>query len=365
MKIAVDAREFSTSTGRYIRKLLEYLEKVDENSEHNYVIMLKSEDYNKYQPKAKNFSKVKADFKEFTFVEQVSFLRFCRNLKVDLIHFAMVQQPVLYKGATVTTMQDLTTLRFLNPVKNPAVMKFKQKIYAWVNKQVAKKSNQIIVPTNFVKQDIIDFTHADSKKITVTYESADKIIEEPEPIRQLVNKDFIMYVGQPFSHKNLRRLIDAFVILQKSQPSLHLVLAGKLNEVYKIHVRYVKKIGLKNVVFTDFVSEGQLRWLYENCQAYIFPSLSEGFGLPGLEAMAHGAPVVSSNATCLPEVYGEAAYYFDPLSIEDMAEKINDVLGSTQLRESLIKKGSVQVQKYSWAKMAKQTLAVYAKALKH
>jgi len=111
------------------------------------------------------------------------------------------------------------------------------------------------------------------------------------------------------------------------------------------------------------VSEGQLRWLYENTAAYIFPSLSEGFGLPGLEAMAHGAPVVSSNATCLPEIYGNAAHYFDPLDINDIANKTNDVLTNSDLRNELIKKGKTQAAKYSWQQMAKQTLEVYKKAL--
>jgi glycosyltransferase involved in cell wall biosynthesis len=111
------------------------------------------------------------------------------------------------------------------------------------------------------------------------------------------------------------------------------------------------------------VSEGQLRWLYENCAAYVFPSLSEGFGLPGLEAMVHGAPVVSSNATCLPEVYGEAAHYFDPLDVDDIASKIGETLDNEALRSNLIKKGKEQAAKYSWRRTAEQTLEVYEKAL--
>jgi glycosyltransferase involved in cell wall biosynthesis len=111
------------------------------------------------------------------------------------------------------------------------------------------------------------------------------------------------------------------------------------------------------------VSEGELRWLYEHCAAYVFPSLSEGFGLPGLEAMVHGAPVVSSNATCLPEVYGDAAHYFDPLNVDDIARKITEVLDNQALRNNLIARGHAQAATYSWRRMAEQTLAVYEACL--
>jgi glycosyltransferase involved in cell wall biosynthesis len=120
-----------------------------------------------------------------------------------------------------------------------------------------------------------------------------------------------------------------------------------------------------SIVFTDRVSEGELKWLYMNTQAYVFPSLSEGFGLPPLEAMIHGAPVVSSNATCLPEINGQAAHYFNPKSTYDMATKIGDVLSSAGLRGNLIQKGRTQASKYSWQTMAKQTLGIYNQVQKH
>jgi glycosyltransferase involved in cell wall biosynthesis len=103
--------------------------------------------------------------------------------------------------------------------------------------------------------------------------------------------------------------------------------------------------------------------MYEHTAAYVFPSLSEGFGLPGLEAMAHGAPVASSNATCLPEIYGEAAHYFNPTDAGDMAVKIAAVVNNPDLRAELIKNGRKQAAKYSWAKMAAETLEIYEQAL--
>lgn len=362
MKIVIDAREYSTSTGRYIRKLIEYLEELD--STHKFVILLRSQDFESYQPKNPRFSKLKADFKEFTFAEQIGFNTFLRQLKPDLVHFGMVQQPVLYNRLKVTTMHDLTTVRFRNPAKNAVVFTIKQWVYNWVNKKVARDSAAILTPSQFVKQDVAAFTKVDLAKITVTNESADKIKVAPESIVELRDQPFIMYIGNPHAHKNLKRLIDAFAQLKKTRPALKLVLAGKKSALYESYLRYSTKCGIEGVVLTGFVSEGQLRWLYEHCSAYVFPSLSEGFGLPGLEAMAHGAPVVSSNATCLPEIYEEAACYFDPLSGKDMANSIEKVISNEKLRQKLIKNGYALLEQYSWKKMATETLAVYEDILR-
>jgi glycosyltransferase involved in cell wall biosynthesis len=173
-----------------------------------------------------------------------------------------------------------------------------------------------------------------------------------------------MYVGRPLPHKNLDRLVDAFGLLQKDRPELYLALAGKKDELYTRTAKRAEAKGINNIIFTDFISEGQLRWMYENCAAYTFPSLSEGFGLPALEALQHGAPLVSTNATCSPEIYGDAASYFNPLDVQDMAAKIAEVLDDPVLREDLVDKGHAQTAKYSWKRMAEQTLAVYNKALK-
>ncbi len=362
MKIVIDAREYPTSTGRYIRKLLEYLEVVDANSDRQYVVLIKSIDFDAYQPKAKNFTKVKADFKEFTFAEQFPFLRQIRNLKADLVHFALVQQPVLYFGKTVTTLQDFTTLRFNNPSKNIVVFKFKQFVYLLVNIWASVKSKQLITPTEFVKNDAARLLKSNPRKITVTLESADQITAQPEEFAPLKNKQFLMYVGRSLPHKNLERLMDAFNILKKTHPDLKLVLVGKKDTLMERHIAYAQSQSIPDVMATGYVTEGQLRWLYENTACYCFPSLSEGFGLPSLEAMIHGSPVASSNATCLPEVNADAAHYFDPLDINDMAAKINDILTNKDLRDSLIQKGYKQAKKYSWKRMAEQTLAVYKKA---
>lgn len=359
--IAIDARELRTSTGRYVERLVHYLQHIDD--QHDYIILLKPQDMDSWQPSNPRFRKVACPHKEFTFDEQIGFKKQLDILKPDLVHFTQVQQPVWYTGNVVTTMQDLTTVRFKNPSKNTVVFTIKQQVYKWVNKKVSRKSTALITPTEFVKNDIATFANIPPQKITVTLEAADVISDPAEVVKGLEKAQFIMYVGRPTPHKNLERFIEAFVQLRLSHPNLRLVLVGRKDANYERIEASVKQRGISGVVFTDYVSEGQLRWLYEHCTAYIFPSLSEGFGLPGLEAMLHDAPVVSSNATCLPEVYGDAAHYFDPLDTQSMADAINEVMTDKNLRDNLIQKGREQVKKYSWQRMAEQTLAVYKQAL--
>ncbi len=355
--IVIDAREYATSTGRYVSRLLQYLDGLDEVN--RYTVLLKPQDIDKFNPQSANFTKLACPYKEFTFQEQLGLLRQITRLHPDLVHFAKDHQPVLYRGTKVTTMHDLTTMRFTNPDKQALVFRFKQAVYKWVVKRVAHSSQRIITPTEFVKQDVINYTHVSPLKITVTLEAADAITDTPVPFKQLEGKQFIMYVGRPTPHKNLPRLIAAFRELRGHYPHLQLVLAGKLDKNYQHIKQQVESEQIANIIFTDFVTEGQLRWLYEHCAAYVFPSLSEGFGLPGLEAMMHGAPVVSSNATCLPEVHGDAAHYFDPTDTQSMTDAINEVLSDTALRQRLIDAGHQRAARFSWHRMAEQTLAIY------
>jgi glycosyltransferase involved in cell wall biosynthesis len=360
-KIVIDGREWNTSTGRYVSSLVRCLEKIDVANQ--YDILLKPGDVDGWQPANANFHKATCAYKEFTFAEQLGFKRQLDKSRADLVHFPITQQPIRYRGKVVTTINDLTTVRFNNPSKNRLVFWVKQRVYAWVTRRVASKSAALITYSQFVKDDIVKYARISPEKVSVIPLAADLIKDRPEPLPALIDKKFIVYVGRPTPHKNLERLIEAFIKLKASHPEIILVLAGKKDANYRRIESEVRQRTIKNVVFTDFVTEGRLRWLYENCSAYVFPSLSEGFGLPGLEAMVHGAPVVSSNATCLPEVYGDAARYFDPTDIQAMSDAINEVLSDKDLRLSLIKKGHDRAAQYSWRRAAEQTLAVYNRVL--
>jgi glycosyltransferase involved in cell wall biosynthesis len=368
--IIIDARELRTSSGRYVERLLHYLQQIE--SEHTFTVLLKPGDMAGWSPSNPRFVKVACPHKEFTFDEQIGYLNQLNKIRTEygdagqtLVHFAFPQQPVLYKGKSVTTIHDLTTMRFVNPDKQHLVFKLKQQVYQYVVRRAVHKAKAVIAISQFTRDDLLDFAHIDPAKVTVTLEAADVINTPASPLKDLQKKQFIMYVGRPTPHKNLERLIEAFALLRAQHPELVLVLAGKKDANYQRIEAATPERLRPYLHFTDFVSEGQLRWLYENCAAYAFPSLSEGFGLPGLEAMMHGAPVVSSNASCLPEIYGEAAHYFDPLDVPAMADAINEVLTDETLRKTLIANGHKQAAKYSWQRMAEQTLAVYNKALRN
>lgn len=362
-KIVIDVRELRTSTGRYMERLVHYLQKVD--TENKYVILLKPKDFDGWKPTNPNFTKVKTPYKEFTFGEQIGLKKQIKKLQADLVHFPMTQQPILYRGKVVTSILDTTTIRYKNPSKNSVVFWVKQQVYKFVTVWVARKSKQVITISNYVKKDVAKYCKIKTTKINTTYLAADTIRDLPVPVPELRNKQFIFYVGRPMPHKNLDGLMKAFEILKKDHPDLILVLGGKKDALYAEHEKTAKKMGLSDsVIFTGFISEGQLKWLYQNCRAYVFPSFSEGFGLPGLEAMIHRAPVAASEATCLPEVYGDAAQYFNPHDAFDMARTIDRILTDTRLRSEMIIAGRKRASEFSWQRCAEETLEVYKKALK-
>ncbi len=173
---------------------------------------------------------------------------------------------------------------------------------------------------------------------------------------------FFLYVGNAYPHKNLERLLEAWKKLQAPSSNNKLILVGGEDYFYKQLKEKVKQMGLADsVVFYGPASRGELNNLYKNTVALVFPSLMEGFGLPGLEAMANGCPVICSDIPVFREIYGEAALYFDPSDIIDMSDKIN-IAYKTEGREALKSQGFEQVKKYSWQKLAQQTLQVYENA---
>ncbi len=361
--IVIDARIRRSTTGRYVDRLLEHLQTM--HSDYRFTVLVSPDDT--WQPFAKNFRRVDCKYPQFSLnpLHQIGFPRFLNKLKADIVHFPLNNQPVLYFGKTVVSTLDLTMLYFTRAGKTPLpIFWVKMAAFRFLFWYSNKKSVAVITISDYVKNALTKKYPFVGRKITRTYNASEPPLPVPAVKPHNINEPFIFYVGTAFPHKNLENLIKAFEILNTSQPELNLVLVGKKEQYYE---RLEKLAGSSparsSITFTGFIPDEELKWLYEHAETYVFPSLSEGFGLPGLEAMVHGCPVVSSNATCLPEVYGDAAHYFDPNNIEDMAAKIKEVLDTPTLREELIKKGHLQTQKYSWHHMAEQTLEIYTQAL--
>lgn len=358
--IAIDARVINSGTGTYVSKLLKYLQEIDHDN--RYTVLLREKDKDYWKPSADNFTTMVAEFDNYSFAEQIGYKKFLDELSPDLVHFCMPQQPVMYRGKSVTTMHDLTLLKTYNSDKNWLVFHLKQLVGRWVFKRIAKTSDHIIAISNNTKREYQEFSGIPDDKISVIYEAGEVYPGELEPV-DLPFEKFIIYVGQQPDYKNVRRLGEAHQKLLEKYPDLGLVLVGRMNPDTESNKQYFEKLGYKNIHFTGFIPDSQRDWLFTKARAYVFPSLMEGFGLPPLEAMAYGTPVVSSNASCMPEILGDAPVYFDPLNVDDMADKINRVMADDSLRQSMRDKGFAQVQKYSWARMAEETLEIYKRVL--
>lgn len=362
--IVIDARIRRSTTGRYIDRLVEHLQAID--SYHRYSILVQPDD--PWKPKAKNFHAVPCKYPQFSFnpLDEIGFAAQLYKLNPDLVHFAMTQHPLLYFGNIVVTSHDTTMYKYVRRGSTPMPLyKFKMASYAFLVWFSHRKAQKIIVPTKTVEKEFIERQPFTAKKMVVTYESSEPAFADKAQQPKGVHGDFILYVGTAFPHKNLAGVIKGFEELRKKKPNLKLVLTGKREEKHMVELMEwaAKRPSYEHIIRPGFVTDAELKWLFEHCQAYVFASFSEGFGLPPLEAMAHGAPVASSFASVMPEVYGDAAHYFDPHSPKDFAEKVAEVIDDKKLRKQLIANGYEQLKKYSWRTMAEETLTVYKDVL--
>lgn len=360
MHIVIDARNRRSSTGRYTDRLITHLSEID--TENTYTILVQPNDDWKFTNP--NFKTAACKFQQFSFnpIDQIAFALQIYRLRPDLVHFTMTQQPLLYFGNIVTTTHDLTMLRHMRPSRFPAwIHKIGMSLYRLLFWWSHKKSKRIIVPTDFVAEDLANYQPFTKSKIVRTYESAEPPVAGPAEKLGNIKQPFIFHVGQPLPHKNIDRLIQAFEKIKASHGELKLILPGKIQGAFKddLNEWIAKSPAKDSIIVPGFISDHQLKWLYENAECYVLPSLSEGFGLPGLEAMAHDCPVVSSDATCLPEVYQDAAVYFDPTDIDDMSQNILSVMEDKKRAKELVVKGRKVISQYSWRKMAEETLDVY------
>ena len=367
MKIAIDGRWVKqTGIGRYVEETTRGISRLDKENKYSFLLR----DKNSYTLAAKNFKFITADYRQFTAGEQFGLLKIINAIKPDLVHFPNFAFPILYRGRFVITIHDLTLFHFktINSSKNPRVVyeikHLAMRLTFWLG---IRRAQTILVPTEYVKQAILQKYKVKSSKIVVTHEAAEPALKQSrvDLAKLNITKPYILYVGNVYPHKNIERLIlSVGKLTQELSEDVQLVMVGK-RDVFSSRVEQeVESAKLQDrIIFTGFVSDEELAGLYCSAELFVFPSLSEGFGLPGLEAMTYGLPVASSNATCLPEVYGDAAEYFDPTSIDNMAEVIAKLLKDKKRRTELTKKGYEQVKKFSWEDTARKTLEVYKKAL--
>jgi glycosyltransferase involved in cell wall biosynthesis len=362
--IVIDARIRRASTGRPVARLLEHLQVID--NDHRYTILLEPDD--PWEPTNKNFTTVKTRFRLFSFnpLNQIFFSWQLYKLKADLVHFTITpQQPLLYFGKQTTFTHDLTMLKFVRAGRLPVWLhRLRMRGYRLLLWSAHQRAKHVIVPTQYVADAVNKYHLFTNRKTTVALESSEPPLPGKATEPENAPKDFIIYTGVAFPHKNLERLITAFGVVKEQHADLQLVLIGKREYYSKNLEKWAKdQLYFDDIIFTGFIPDEELKWYYENARAYVFASLAEGFGLPGLEAMVHGCPVVSSNATCLPEVHGDAAEYFNPEDVADMARAIDKVISSESLRKKLIEKGHENTKRFSWRRFATQHLTLFKEML--
>lgn len=283
----------------------------------------------------------------------------------DLFHGTNYDVPLWSRRPTVVTIHDLSKL--LIPTAHVPPLKW---IGRWRPPLMAKVASKIITPSNSVKTQVCEGLGIDPEKVVVTPEAPRPVFkrnQDPELLKRLsLDRDFILFVGTIEPRKNLHNLVEAYHrLLRSTSLSPRLVIAGGKGWLMDNFPSFIKEKGLEDrICLTGYLNDEDLRSLYSSCAVFIYPSLYEGFGLPPLEAMACGAPVITSRDPALMETVGSAARLVDPKSVDDIAQAMSEMLSDERMRQHYAELGREQVKKFSWEQTALKTLEVYREVLR-
>lgn len=344
-------------SGEYCFELLLNLNKIDKKN--NYIIYLPQNPTADLPKESSNWHyKIIRPRKLWTlFGLSLEFL--LKRSKVDVFFSPTHYLPLFCPKNSVISILDLSYIHFPELFKNSDL----KQLSIWTRFSF-KKAKKVFTISRASKDDIIKEYGVSQNKVVVTYPGIkeelmikDKGLNMADLKKKYgINGDYVLFVGTLQPRKNIARLIEAF---SKLKSDIGLIIVGKKGWLYEQILEAPKKFNVQNKVrFLDSVPDEDLPAFYKNAVCFVLPSLYEGFGLPVLEAMKYGCPVIASNVSSLPEAGGEAALYVDPLDTEDIKKKLELMINSEELREKLIKKGYEQIKKFSWEKTAKETLKV-------
>lgn len=372
MRIGIDARFYGSvgkGLGRYTEKLIVHLEKIALPGDE-FVVFLRKENFDEYVPTRTTFRKVLADYPWYGFREQVVFPMVLLQERLDLVHFPHFNVPLLYRRPFVVTIHDLILLRYpttRNTTRSILTYWLKFLAYRFVISSAVRRAKRILTVSHFTEEDILREYPEASGKIVMAYEGCE--LGDADPVSEErarggcqshgILSPYFLYVGNAYPHKNL----EAFIPLAGRFPDVRFVLVGRQDFFYRRLKRMTEAAGIGNIVFSGFVSDRDLPMLYRGAKGYIFPSLYEGFGLPPLEAMRLGVPVIASSRGSLPEVLGDAALFFDPGDGSELADRVEAVLSDETLARALSEKGRMRAGMFRWETMAEASLAAYREAI--
>ncbi len=353
-KVLLDCRFWGpshTGLGRYTQELVTAMQKLKPKFE----LVLLTPKMTKIKP--------------YSYAEQWELPKLIRKINPDLTHFLHFNLPLAFRGKFVVTIHDLIKhhSRGLTTTTHwPGTYWLKRLGYQLVMKKAVGASQKILVPSSWVKQDVIDHYPEALEKIIITPEAAvSSYFKADKPGAKLLPYDYFIYVGNAYPHKNVIQLIKAVKIVAGDNPKVKLVIVTGRDWFYQRLRLQITRLKAQSVVkLKDFTSDEDLRRLYHHSVAFVTASLFEGFGLPGVEAMASKTLVLASKRAALPETYDGAAWFFDPDNLNELVNKMKHLLTlRASSRAGKIELAQAFCRGYSWEKTAQRTLAVYESCL--
>jgi glycosyltransferase involved in cell wall biosynthesis len=367
VRIGIDARKLHDfGIGTYIRNLLRHLARLDRQTE--FVVLCRPEDREALSSLGENFRPVPETSGNYSISEQIRIPLALKREGVTLFHAPHYVLPPLVRCRSVVTIHDCIHLMFPQYLPNRFALAYARTSIVLA----ARRATRVMTVSESSKRDILRFVDVRPEKIDVIYNAFDErfgvepLEEDVVRVRERyqLHDEFVLYAGNVKPHKNLERLIEAFDLVRKrGLDHLKLVLIGDEISKYAALRRAVHQHQLhKYVRFLGYLPEETLAVMYRLAGVFVFPSLYEGFGLPPLEAMASGTPVVTSNVSSLPEVAGDAAVLVDPYTPQAIADGIYKVLTDESLRRSLRQKGLARAAQFSWEQSVRRVRAIYGEA---
>lgn len=369
MRVAIDIRRAGDfGVGTYLRNVIRQLARLDQKN--SYLLIGRKKHREELGELPDNFSLLEFTAEPGTLQTHFRLPFLLHRRGVDLLHMPWFYAPALLPARLIVTVHDLTDV--LAPqVGTSSVVQTGRLFFA---RRALQHASRVLAVSQASKRELARAFSVPESKIEVIYNALDeRFLREPLPSdadrileRHAVAEPFVLYAGNIKPQKNLARLIEAFAVVKaelRGDPRFGqlklLVIGDDLGKHADLRRAVVRTRVREDVRFLGFVPHPVLRVFYARASAFLFPSLYEGFGLPPLEAMAHGTPVLTSNVSSLPEVFSQAALLVNPENVFEIARGIRQILTEGVLRETLVRRGYECVQKYSWERAAKQILKVY------
>lgn len=372
MKIGIDARAAKwyrgTGIGTYCYQLINSLNKIDN---YNDYLLFVPEDCKLNIPFQENFQIENiAQYNQNNFWNEVTVCNKLIDKSMDIYHVPQngIGLPKDKHCPFVITLHDVIPYKMPETVGEQYLKIFNEKL-----PDIIPLCDGIITVSEYSKEDIIKAFNFPREKIYVTYLASEDFYKPYDKVlsKSIIKKnysiteDYILYVGGFSPRKNILGLLNSFsVLLPKLKRNMKLVIAGSKGKSYDMYRKRAEELHIEDsVIFPGFISMDHIPFLYNACELFVYPSFYEGFGLPPIEAMACGVPVIASNVTSIPEIVKDSTLLVNPYDVTDISEKMYNVLHDNSLRQSLITKGLKRASDLTWEHTASDTLAAYKNIL--